>query len=115
MIDDYEFPNEQVIERCELALTKLRDENTEYAEFINERIELSQRVMPFMNATNMSITNKSITNEHLISHEMQIALREYIDMLLTGQNMEELAACYMQGFGDALRIVINTGAVPEKK
>ena len=46
---------------------------------------------------------------------MQAAVREYIDVLMTGQNMEEMVVCYKQGFGDALHIVIDTGALPEQR
>lgn len=91
--------------RCNDALLRLREEDEEYNDFIRHRVQLSERVAPFIDAEDridMQI-------------EMQAALREYIEALLEGQNMDEMIACYKRGFGDALNIVIETGALPNQR
>lgn len=104
-MDEHGELTDFIAARCDSALCRFEKENVEYGGFIRRRMLLSEKVKPFMNAK----------EEMCISSKMQSALREYIEALLTGQNMDEMAACYKQGFGDALRIVIETGALPNQR
>lgn len=102
-IDEHGDLTDYITARCDSALCSFEKGNTEYAEFVQQRVLLSKKLKPFMDAK----------EEMHLSAEMQAAVREYINVLMTGQNMEEMAVCYKQGFGDALHIVIETGALPK--
>ena len=51
----------------------------------------------------------------LLSGKDRKALNAYMERLWSCATMEEMTACYKQGFGDALRIVIETGALPNQR
>lgn len=104
-IDKHGDLTDYITARCNSALCRYEKENAEYRGFIQRRILLSEKVKPFTDTK----------EEMRLSSEMQAAVREYIDVLMTGQNMEEMVVCYKQGFGDALHIVIDTGALPEQR
>lgn len=94
-----------IAERCNDVLLQLKEDDEGYRDFIRRRIQLSETVRPFMDAKGaIEVTT-----------EMQAALREYIEALLEGQNMDEMIACYKSGFGDALHIVLETGALPNQR
>ena len=89
--------DEHIAQCCDATLCLMERQDAEYKEFVQRRILLSEIVKPFMD-----------TDE-------EMAVREFIKTLLIGHNMEEMIACYKCGFGDALHIVIETGALPNQQ
>lgn len=97
--------DEHIAQCCDATLCLMERQDAEYKEFVQRRILLSEIVKPFMDTD----------EEMAVPYEMQRALREFIKTLLIGHNMEEMIACYKCGFGDALHILIETGALPNQQ
>ncbi len=100
-----ELWREQVTEQCEQALLRLRKERAEYDANVRERVTLSGKVQAILEGE----------GELLLSGKDRKALNTYMERLWSCATMEEMTACYKQGFGDALRIVIETGALPNQR
>ncbi len=104
-MDSMEFWREQVTEQCNQALLRLRKESVEYDAAVRERVTLSVKVQSILEGD----------GELLLSGKDRKALNAYMERLWSCATMEEMTACYKQGFGDALRIVIETGALPNQR
>ncbi len=104
-MDSMELWREQVTEQCEHALLRLRRESVEYDAAVRERVTLSGKVQAILEGN----------GELLLSGEDRKALYIYLEKLWSCATMEEMTVCYKQGFGDALRIVIGTGALPDQR
>lgn len=104
-MDSMELWREQVTEQCNQALLRLRKESVEYDAAVRERVTLSAKVQAILEGD----------CELLLSGKDRKALGIYFEKLWSCATMEEMTACYKQGFGDALRIVIETGALPNQR
>lgn len=96
---------EQVTEHCNQALLRLRKERAEYDANVRERVTLSGKVQAILEGK----------GELLLSGEDRKALGLYFEKLWSCATMEEMTACYERGYGDALRIVIETGVLPNQR
>ena len=104
MSDDRNW-QDHVIEQCEQALVRLRQESVEYDANVRKRVALSEKVQAILTGE----------GEMMLSGQDRKALYTYLEQLWSCATMEELTACYKRGFGDALRIVIETGALPNQR
>ena len=104
-MDSMELWREQVTERCNQALLRLRKESVEYDTAVRERVTLSGKVKAILEGE----------GELLLSGEDRKALGVYFEKLWSCATMEEMTACYERGYGDAMRIVIGTGALPDQR
>ncbi|GEM_PF-1264143 len=96
---------DHVVGQCSEAICDLKEHNREYGDAVHWRTELSMRVQGILDeAPGASFTA-----------EKRDSIREYLEILLNAESMDEWIACYMKGFGDALRIVIDTGALPDQR
>ena len=93
------------MDRCDEAIHALKEQNPEYREVVHRRSALSMRVLGILDEE----PGASFTVEK------RDAIRDYIEFLLSDENMDEWVACYIKGFGDALRTVIETGALPNQR
>ena len=93
-----------VVEQCDLAMRKLRQENPEYDAAIRRQVALSMKLKEMLE-----------DEDACFSEKKRDIIRNYMDALLGTVNMDECIACYKQGFADALRIVIETGALPDQR
>lgn len=91
--------------RCNDALCRLRREDEEYDSGVRRRAVLAEKIKD-------ALTGKG---DLLLSEAERNALYECFAEYCSSDGMVELIACYREGFGDALRIVIETGALPEQK
>ena len=96
---------DHITEQCEQALVRLRQESVEYDANVRKRVALSEKVQSILTGE----------GEMLLSGQDRKALYDYLEQLWSCATMEELTACYKRGFGDALRIVIETGALPNQR
>lgn len=104
-MDSMRLWREQVTEQCNQALLRLRKESVEYDTAVRERVTLSGKVKAILEGE----------GELLLSGEDRKALGVYFEKLWSCATMEEMTACYERGYGDAMRIVIGTGALPDQR
>jgi hypothetical protein len=97
--------NNYVAEQCNDALLRLRSENADYTSAVKDRTTLSDGVDAIMRGN----------GELLLSVDARDNLCKYIEAVNGGADMAELIACYKQGFRDAMRIMMDTGALPHQK
>ena len=104
-MDSMDIWNSQVGEQCEQTILQLRKESAEYDADVRERVKISRQAKAILDGD----------GELFLSGEERKALHTYLERLWSCATMEEMAACYKRGFGDALRIVIETGALPNQR
>ena len=105
MWSEEEHWQDYMAERCNDALCRLSREDEEYDSGVRRRAVLAEKIKD-------ALTGKG---DLLLSETERNALYECFAEYYGSDGMAELIACYREGFGDALRIVIETGALPEQK
>lgn len=96
---------DHVMEQCNEAISAMKEQNREYSEAVHRRSALSMQVQGILDEASGAP----------FTVEKRDAIRDYLEFLLRDENMDEWVACYKKGFGDALRIVIETGALPNQR